>query len=192
MVQRQPVEIWWMHRKHLLPWLTGAQKIPHRGASRQEHGLCALLTDPIWASFLCLEPLHWAPNICSWDPRAFAFEVPFAKNVLPWSYLSQDQFLLTTTISGQISLSPTDLSEHPVRDPSLPSPATLCHITEFSFLLAPYNDVTSSPLLICWLGYGGCFPTPSKSRDSVCLNTPLHPYVLTLSLAHGGCSIHLC
>lgn len=84
------------------------------------------------------------------------------------------------------------LSEHPVRDPSLPSPATLCHITEFSFLLAPYNDVTSSPLLICWLGYGGCFPTPSKSRDSVCLNTPLHPYVLTLSLAHGGCSIHLC
>ena len=52
------------------------------------------------------------PNLCTWDPRAFAFEVPFAKNVLPWSYLSQDQFLLTITIPGQISLSPTD-PDHP-------------------------------------------------------------------------------
>ena len=94
MVQRQPIEIWWMHRKHLLPWLTGAQKIPHWGASRQEHGLCALLTDPIWASFLCLEPLHWAPNICSWDPRAFAFEVP-------WTF-PQECSSLILFISGPI------------------------------------------------------------------------------------------
>lgn len=91
MVQRQSVEIRWMHRKDLLPWLTGAQRISHRGAPRQEHGLCALLTDPIWASFPCLR-LRTGTQPLLLGPKSFCI----------WSSLCQECSSLILFISGPI------------------------------------------------------------------------------------------
>ena len=97
MVQRQSIEIMMNAQKSSLAL---ADRGPEDSSQRSPQ-VGAWFVCPAYWPYLSLLSMSCAfalgPNLCSWDPRAFAFEVPFAKNVLPWSYLSQDQFLLTIT-----------------------------------------------------------------------------------------------
>lgn len=148
--------------------------------------LLTLFEPPFYVLCLCtgIQPLLLGPkSFCIWSSlcqECSSLILFISGPILAYHY-----------IPGQISLSPTD-PDHPNWGIP-PCPVQRLSITSQSFhfflpliMISHHLHYLSVDLAMV------CFSPLPVRVGILSVLTPLHPYVLTRSLAHGGCSIHLC
>lgn len=161
-VQRQTLEIWWIHRKQPLPLLAGPQRIPQRRHTQARPWsmwpcmICPLLNQRFGLAFYFLNfpDLDPPKNFCTWSSLCLE-----CSSLL----LSQNCFLLTIPSSTRPSLSTLSKGSFPPQ----PSNSLSHHQALFSSCPLVWSEIISINYL---LTRRLCAFPQSEEEQGICLS----------------------